>query len=472
MAAATYSTNIANRDKHLHVLVGGKPFDANSSSGLSESLEFQHAMQVARDKFGHALCLCRRTPLKLQIRLRDNFHLAVWPEEGALHDSNCVFFRTEDSFKPASEFAGGVQSLDDERREIALNFGFERGQTDRFSSVPGEAKQSTPITLRGLTHILWDEANLTRWHPRWSRDWGRTRYELLQAASRIKVRGDRPLSDYMFVPRPYRESDKEILNQELDRFVQRLATTDPSNGRGGLIIAPVRRIKRTASSSVIHLRHLRLPVGLTDAAVDFLSQQCRAAYRRLWLNEDPIKEEKGPGWKEAKHPEVVAVLHVDVNPRGGMWCRGAWLLLVHPSVFIPANSADEVKLIDALIRDGHQFNRILSVEQASQRSSPDWVVRHVIDPEGKPVQKAMLEIISNGADAAFLEKRAALADKFADKGVPLWTWVPVGRQIDHIVPPLPPSQDMTQQDAQRVIDKLHFTGNVTYAYGSQRVSRK
>jgi hypothetical protein len=326
--------------------------------------------------------------------------------------------------------------------------------------------------LRGLTNILWDEANLTRWHPLWQRDWGRTRYELLKAAAHIHVKSGEPLANHLFVPRPYREADKGILNEEFNRFLARLATRGPGVARAGIIIAPVRRVKKTGpTTGVFHLRHLRLPIGMTESMMTFLSQQCRSAYRRIWLNEDPNRLERAPGWKEDKHPEVMAVLHVELNSRNGLWCRGAWLMQVHPSVFIPTNSGDEVRLVDALIREKHQFQRVLAGSLSSQ-ATPEWIVRHVVGPDGVHVQRASLIITNNGADATHLSKRAALAEMFASKGVPTWTWVPVGRQADHVVPALPPTQNASPGEVMRDLERIHSGAGVTYLYGSRFDNRR
>ena len=59
----------------------------------------------------------------------------------------------------------------------------------------------TKLSLRGLLHYLWDEAELTRWDPRFAgrRSWATVRHHLLQAAEG-KVVGARPLRQRLYVP--------------------------------------------------------------------------------------------------------------------------------------------------------------------------------------------------------------------------------------------------------------------------------
>lgn len=478
MAAATLSNLTAASPLSVRLMVDGEPFDLNRLRDPSQAAAFQQALDNARHKYGHALCQCRPNSLKLQIRLREGkYHLAVWPEQGHMHDSGCIFFREEEN-GPATEIQAHVHEKDDGTREVKLNFALDRSSVATSPRPQNASRLSVDdhklpeqASLKGLLHLLWQEANLTRWHPAWERDWGRARYELLQAAHRLTVKG-RPLIERLFSPKPYRESIKEELNLEWDRFVTSLARSTGDLIRSALVVAPVRKFVALSGGGVsMHLRHLRSPIGLNEDTFEFLRRNCRTAVRRIESSNTARNAEQGaqpPGWININHPEVMAIAHVEANARGGIWARGAWLLPVHPHVFIPANNADEVLLIDALIEGHYQFSRLLTTVQPMLRTRPDWVVRHVYSPQAKPVPRAALEILDKGVPPEFIAKRADLADRLGQEGVPIWTWTPAGRQTERRVPPLPPRDDLPPRLAHEILHAMRQKEDVFYAYGSGR----
>lgn len=486
MASATLSNITAAQFKSIHILVGGEQFDLKRLRDPAQADNFQSALDGARHKFGHALCMCRPTPLKLQVRLREGkYHLAVWPEQGPIHDSSCIFFR-EDEAGPETEITTQVKENEDGTREIRLSFTLDRSaisssprpQTTSHLSVE-DHKLPEQASLRGLLHLLWAEANLTRWHPSWERDWGRARYELIQAANHLTIKGT-PLSERLYIPRPFRESMKDDINREWDRFTHSLARGQGNTIRSALIVAPVRKFVELPAqgggktAAAMHLRHMRSPIGLTEATYAFLQNQCKTAVRRVFINaqeHERAQEPRPQDWICLPQPEIIAIAHVEANTRGGIWSRGAWLLSVHPRVFIPAGNTDDIMLIDALMRDHHQFSRLLTSQQPMARTRPEWTLRHVYDPRGVPVPRAALEILSNGAMPEFVNKRAELANALAARGMPVWTWTPMGRQLDRVVPPLPPPESKQKSAALQTLRAIANTQGTIYAYGSGNESQ-
>ena len=45
------------------------------------------------------------------------------------------------------------------------------------------------VSVRTLAYLLWEAVSLCRWHPTWTRDSGRTRYQLLKAAEGYEING-------------------------------------------------------------------------------------------------------------------------------------------------------------------------------------------------------------------------------------------------------------------------------------------
>lgn len=479
MAAATnFDHQAGNGNAITRIRLAGDLFDGKRLRDSREDDAFQRAMGTARARFGHALCECRRHALKLQIRLREGrYHLAVWPEEGHLHDSSCIFFRDEDDFRqrpalprhhnpePQAGAAPGQQA----DKPTPLQSLDRPGRTDTAAPARRIAADGT-MPLQQLMTMLWTDASLCRWHPAWNRDWGRTRYQLLEAAAGIDFNGA-PLIERFYAPRPYRESMRDAINSEFNRFVGTLARSNEEAGKNGIIVAPVRQfIELPSGQTNVLLRHMNTPVGLNEQVYEFLLRTCRNAMRRVDANHG-AREIIGEGQESAakmRHPEVVAILLVRPSTRLGLFAKAAWLMQVHPQRFIPANNQDEVALVNALADRGYQFSRLLNdAEQRKER--PEWIVRHVADPMGKIVPRVALEIMNNGASAEYLAARGDLVDRLAHEGIPTWTWTPVGSRLAQAVPPLPPlEQEEPSKTAALLQEVTRNRPLVHYAYGSGR----
>lgn len=490
------------------LIIGGLSFSQRELKDQARIAEIQQSMVVARERFGHALCMCRPHPLKLQVLLRESkLHLDVWPHEGPLHDSECTFFRddlwshpittpsspeqvqaqcqatheqpaaaratpaTQATVRPRSTSArvnAGTEPTSpaapaSERRSLALDIPGQRVISD------GADRR---LNLKNLAMGLWEEADLCRWHPSWTRDWGRVRYQLTRVAYTLEVNGV-PMEELLFVPRRFRESAREQLNADWRVFVASLSMGRPDSTRPlRLLVAPVRGLSAPANHlPFMHLRHLRHPVSLSDAALDYLRNNCSSALRHLQANDDEVRINNAIEGNEAspsgKHsPEVMGFFLVEVNLRGGVFARASWLMNVHPRSFIPANNPNSVLLVDALLDDGHAFQRILTDVQPIKRVAPDWLVRHVVGPNGQAVARAALDVLERGSSPEYLQTRHAMAALLAPKGVPTWTWVPSsGSWAKRRLPALPPRDTQGTIEMERRLQEISNCADTDYQFG-------
>ncbi len=151
--------------------------------------------------------------------------------------------------------------------------------------------------------------------------------------------------------------------------------------------------------------------------------------------------------------------------RGAVYARAAWLMNVHPRSFIPANSPNTVMLVDALLDRGHAFDRLLADVPPMKKTAPDWLVRHVIGPDGKPVARAALDVLDRGATPEYLQARQAMAKALADKGVPTWYWVPQGSWRERRVPPLPPTDEQPSAEAAQILKDIGEAADCDFQFG-------
>ena len=455
---------------HIHhtdhsILAAGDRIQQAVLRDAWEQPQIQQLLGAARKRFGNALCACRREPLKLQIRLRDGkYHLAVWPQEGPSHDSECLFFRdevAEESAPTATARAAttlgevkpaAAQALGPSRLALVLGGTAEPGSSD------------TLVSIRSLAHRLWDAASLCRWHPSWTRDWGRTRYQLQQAAAQFSINGQHA-EKLLFVPRPYRESMQGMLNAEWDGFLRDLITNRDRLPR--ILIAPIRRVvpEREGHPPAVFLRHLHVPIGLTPACANFIWRDCRTVLSNSRLSTPRLKPAPGAAATPQYGPEVIGVFSVDGSSRGGVWARAGWLLPVHPTTYIPAGNHDTVMLIDSLLSGGYAFQHLMSELQPSRRTNADWLLRHVMGPDGRPVARAALEILDRGCTVEYAGVRAGIAQRMSAQGIPTWTWSPAGRPYERTVPPLPPSDQAPTEVAAESLRQISLSPHAQYRYG-------
>ena len=449
------------------VLAGGERIPQSQLREGWDSPEVQRVLFAARQRFGHALCTCRPQPLKLQVRLReDKCHLAVWPQEHPAHDSECIFFH-DDIADEASAVAALRSAVAPApaptpapviapARRIALS-------TGAHAATPAEG---APVTIKSLAQRMWEVASLCRWHPGWTRDWGRTRYQLQRGAAEFTLNGH-PLEDLLFVPRPYREAVAGALNEEWERFLRSLHVDAGLAPR--LLIAPVRAVNppRDHHPATVLLRHLRAPIGITGACYDFISRDCRNALSNSRVG----SAQRGPvagcdaADQASRHPELVGFFFVEGSTRGGVWARAGWLMAVHPSTYIPAASSNVVLLIDALVGGRYAFQHLISEAQPSRRTAPDLLLRHVRGPDGAQVARAALEVLAPSVSNEFRAARAAIAERMREQGIPTWVWTPTGRSGERRVPPLPPHDQAPPQLAAHVLQQISASCHADYRYG-------
>lgn len=430
--------------------------------------DIQRLLAAARERFGHALCMCRPQPLKLQLRLRsDKVHLAVWPHQHPAHDTECLFFHeplAAGDPEPPASFAAAPdeRGMDDPAATAA-----RPTRTAWWIGPPAAALPTAEtVTVQTLALRLWEAASLCRWRAGWSRDWGRARHQLYAAAACFSLDG-LPLEQLLFAPRPYRTNAAAAVTAEWGAFATSLRRAPA--GAFPVLVAPLRRLRLpdAGGPATVWLRHLRAPVTLRPACWDFLARHCRSAIANSRIEvESPgkLQTQQPPPWDD--RPELIGFFLVESRAGGGVQARAAWLLPVHPSTYLPAANGHALRLIDALRAGGHVFDRLPSAAAAGRRSAPDLLLRHVLGPDGRPVARAALEVLAASASAAFLAARQELARRMAGQGVPTWLWTPTRREDGSVpVPALPPRADLPAALAAERLHRIAVATDASYGFG-------
>ena len=195
-------------------LIGGKQF-ATDSPGFAEAIAAAHAAHH------RPRCLCLVAGVEMYVaRLGNGYIVKRMPNTGSHHAPDCP------SYEPPAEFSGLGQVLgsaiieDPTTGETALKLGFSMSKIGGRSTIPaaGSARDSvategTKLSLRGLLHYLWDQAELTRWQPRFAgkRTWSTVRKHLLLAAENKIARGD-SLRSRLYIPEVFSVDQRDAIN--------------------------------------------------------------------------------------------------------------------------------------------------------------------------------------------------------------------------------------------------------------------
>lgn len=239
---------------HRLVLINDREVDSDTARYRPTLISDE--LRLAKQKFGHALCLCRTPPLKLIIRERGGtVHLACWPDESYLHSSDCAFY---------TEHYSGARSeglvVDGENKTHATYH-----QPWIADSDGSKTKQGESVKLWALLHHLWESSRLYCWVPGWQRNWAIAQRVLTRAAKRTVVNGE-SLADHIYIPAPFAHSRKEEIQVEWSQFVDPIRSMHRGQGKRatGFILGEVRSLKPVGQGFLLCLKHHGPGVHITQ----------------------------------------------------------------------------------------------------------------------------------------------------------------------------------------------------------------
>ena len=149
--------------------VGGKRFEA-ASRGFAEAVADAHAAHR------RPRCMCLVDGVEMYVaRLagtNEGFIVKRMPNTGSHHVPDCPSYEPPPEFSGLGQILGSAITEDPATGETTLKLDFSMSRIAGRSAAPvaGSAGDSvttngTKLSLRGLLHYLWDQAELTRWQP-------------------------------------------------------------------------------------------------------------------------------------------------------------------------------------------------------------------------------------------------------------------------------------------------------------------
>lgn len=230
-------------------------------------------------------------------RLGDGYIVKRMPETGSRHAPACASFEPPAELSSLRLLLGHAIKEDPNTGITTLRLGFSlskrSGRTAPAKSTSPARTASSPVirlSLRGLLHYLWDQAELTRWHPGFEgrRSWGTVRRQLLNAAEQMSTCGD-SLATRLYVPESFSVEQRDaIIVRRRDMWAS-AAGADSGPQRLLLLIAEVKEITPARHGHRAVIKHVPdVAFAMEDSLYHQLGQRFEQELE-LWSASDSIR---------------------------------------------------------------------------------------------------------------------------------------------------------------------------------------
>lgn len=383
-----------------------------------DDARFGDALAAAHASRHRPLCLCRASGLPMYVaRLGGGFIVKRMPDTGEQHAPDCPSYELPPELSGLGALKGAAIVEDPAAGVTSLKLGFALSKGGSRSNTPpagGEGGDSvgsddSKLTMRGLLHYLWDEAELTRWQPSFAgrRSWTVVRKQLLLAAEGKVARG-RSLQDQLYIPEAFNVEQRDEIN------ARRVARWCQAAGQGQrshpllLLIGEVKEIVPARFAYKAVIKHVPEQAFTLDETL----------YRRMARR----FESELARWSSSEDLHMVMMATFAVGPGLVPVTDELTLMLVTPQ-WIPVSDAHEQQLVVRLLRDGRRFIKALRYNLPQEREVASVVLT---DTKGGPVP---LFVAARPVEWTASDVSAAEATGSSGR----WVWWP----SESALPPLP-----------------------------------
>ena len=405
-------------------LIQGRRWNPDDA-GFDEVVAAAHATHL------RPMCLCLVKGIEMYVsRLGDGYLIKRMPYTGSHHAPDCPSYEPPAEFSGLGQVLGSAITEDPVNGVTALKLGFSMSKAGARSIDPGcgdgsdsVATDGTKLSLRGLLHYLWDQAELTHWHPGFTgkRSWATVRKHLLIAAENKIARGT-ALQSRLYIPEVFTvEHRDEITARRVAQLMH--AAGKPKGPRPlMLLIGEVKEIVPARYGFKAVVKHVPdQPFALDEQL-----------YRRMGRRFE--RELSLWGASDAVHMMLIATFGLNdagvptIEELSLMPVTGQWL---------PIEDSFEQQLVERLVRDGRAFVKGLRYNLPVGQMLASVILT---DAGESPVA---LCIAPRGGDD---EQITAAINGFGPvNAVPAWVW-----RIDQGAMPPPPRQSRSMAVAERV----------------------
>ncbi|RYF57167.1 MAG: DUF1173 domain-containing protein [Comamonadaceae bacterium] len=197
--------------------IAGRRFEIGSR-GFAEAIADAHATHQ------RPRCMCLIEGVEMYVaRLAGSnggYIVKRMPDTGSQHAPDCPSYGPPAQFTGLGQVLGSAITENPATGETTLKLEFSLTKMPGRSQMPptggdsgSVASDGTRLSLRALLHYLWDQAELTRWHPGFAgkRTWATVRKHLLAAAADKIARGD-SLQSRLYIPELFSVEQRDAIN--------------------------------------------------------------------------------------------------------------------------------------------------------------------------------------------------------------------------------------------------------------------
>lgn len=230
-----------------------------------ESPAFAAVIASAHAAHHRPQCLCRVDGVEMYVaRLGAGFIVKRMPDTGSRHAPDCPSYEPPAKFSGLGPFLGPAICENPATGLTTLRLGFSMSKIVRKSTVPlgdsavdSVASDGTKLSLRGLLHYLWDQAELTRWHVGFAgkRSWAAVRWRLLRAAEHKIARGA-ALGSRLYIPEAFWVERRDAINSRRAATWVRAVAAPGHAEQLMLVIAEVKEIVPARYGFKVIVKHV------------------------------------------------------------------------------------------------------------------------------------------------------------------------------------------------------------------------
>jgi hypothetical protein len=399
--------------------IGGRRFEIGSR-GFAEAIADAHATHQ------RPRCMCLVDGVEMYVaRLAGSnggYIVKRMPDTGSRHAPDCPSYEPPAEFSGLGQVLGSAITEDPATGETTLKLDFPLAKMPGRSTMPPAGGESdsvsstgTRLSLRGLLHYLWDQAELTRWHPGFAgkRSWATVRRKLVQAGLH-KLAGGHSLCSRLYVPEPFSIDERDAINARRLAQWQHAVAVPGKPQPLMLLIGEVKEIVPARYGFRAIVKHMPDQAFAIDEQL----------YRRLGRRFEP--ELALWGASDDIHMVMIATFGVS---SGGVPAIHELCLMPVTRQWLPVEDAFEKQLLDRLVGENRFFVKGL----------------HYNLGRGEPIASAVLTDCEGPAPMLFIlpasVDEAAPDHQTGDTGAPAWKW----RRSGEPMPPLPRSRPRTHR---------------------------
>ena len=384
-------------------------FQFKSESLRADDPRLAAALQSAYANKERPACMCLQPGVPMYIaHANDDYIVKRMPNSGSRHHPDCGSFEPPAELSGLGEVNGSAIQEDTESGITTLKLDFtlakagKRAEPAAAGAAPDSVRtDGSKLTLRGVLHYLWDQAELNRWLPAMAgkRTWYVVRSRLLEASTNTLAKGD-ALDSMLYIPETFSVDRKdEILGRRLEKL-RRLAEPAKGPRKLMLMVAEVKHIEPSRYGHKFVLKHLPdMPLMLAEDLHKRIVKRFEADLA-LWDVD------------EATHLVMIGTFGFD---GAGNACAEEVSLIVTTANWIPIENRSDLQLVDALTHAGRRFTKGLRYNMAADRplatavlsdTTPRAVALYVVPPNARPEYKAALDELIESSELASWDWRA------------------------------------------------------------------